>query len=219
MLGRTVALAIEAGEEGQEATARARSVLGPDAQVVLDGRHLFAAFLADGPRSNLTGLRALARRAAQAVASSQARRTDWIGMGFSVPMDAAGARAKALTALDLGKVLWREPRVVSYEDVCIFDALQKDRRLLQLLAALLDPLLAYDDENATELVPTLEAFYEADLSQVTTARRLDVHRHTVSARLRLTEKILGRPVRSGPDRLLFEFAPKAKRLLHHGPYS
>jgi DNA-binding PucR family transcriptional regulator len=172
-------------------------------------------------RSNMDplNLRTIAHRAIGTLLRFPTSRLPWVGVGYSNNETderdtEARAREKALVALGLGKAVWREPRVVLHDDVWIFDALCRDRRTLETVAALLDPLIAYDTEHGTDLVATVEAFSDADLSQADAARLLGVHRHTVSTRLLLAEQVLGRPLQVGPDRLLVELAPKARRLLY-----
>lgn len=87
-----------------------------------------------------------------------------------------------------------------------------NREAQLFLVALLHPLERYDKANGTDLLQTLEAYLESDLSTGSTAGRLGVHRHTVAYRLNQIERVLGHSVRSGTDRLSVELAIEARRL-------
>src|SRR5690606_32733989 len=65
-----------------------------------------------------------------------------------------------------------------------------------LAAAQLSPLTAHDAEHGTALVATLRAWLDADCSHEACARMLGVHRHTVRARLALTQRLLERDLAS-----------------------
>lgn len=156
------------------------------------------------------------RRAACAVRHEWRRRTDdpvWIGVAHApVGNRHADARAAATVALELGRVLWPNGNVILEEDVWPYQPLLRDRSMLDRLADLAEDLEAFDAVNGTSLLVTLEAFYDASLSQIVAARRLRVHRHTIAGRLDQIDTLLGRSVREGPDRLLLEMAVKARRL-------
>jgi purine catabolism regulator len=74
------------------------------------------------------------------------------------------------------------------------------------LGAIPRALEHHDGLFGTDLLTTLKAFVKADGSTSETARVLGIHRHTVLNRLRLIEKVLGRSVRTGADRLVVELA-------------
>ena len=59
-----------------------------------------------------------------------------------------------------------------------------------LAVAQLQPLISHDAQQQTELMATLRAWFEQDCSNEACARALGVHRHTVRARLALTEQVL-----------------------------
>ncbi|MGO1319502.1 MAG: PucR family transcriptional regulator ligand-binding domain-containing protein [Galactobacter sp.] len=55
----------------------------------------------------------------------------------------------------------------------------------------LTPLIVHDERHGTELVTTLTAWLQHDCRHEETALALGVHRHTIRARIRLAERILG----------------------------
>lgn len=133
----------------------------------------------------------------------------WIGISRCwVQDDPPGepGRDEAETAIELGKRLWSEPRVVLYDDVSVLQIVADDPEVVARLDAILEPLLAHDREWGTDLLGTLQVFLDADLSAVTTAKRLFVHRQTINHRVRTAERALGRSLHQSPDRLLVEMA-------------
>ena len=176
----------------------------------LSGDFLYGLFVADDPQRHVGDLRVFTRRAVSEL-EAKASAPLWAGVGYS-PEGFGPAKELARRAVEHGRAVWHEPRVVLHEDVVVFETIAKDDALLRRLAAIIDPVLAYDAEHGTDLVATLHAWSECDLSQVQTARRLGVHRHTVGWRLDAAEQLLGRSVRMGADRSLVELALKAARL-------
>ncbi|MGO2111142.1 MAG: helix-turn-helix domain-containing protein [Pseudoclavibacter sp.] len=59
-------------------------------------------------------------------------------------------------------------------------------------AAVLEPLIEHDSTAGTALLSTVRAWVGADCQIDATARALDVHRHTVRARLEHAQRLLGR---------------------------
>jgi PucR C-terminal helix-turn-helix domain/Purine catabolism regulatory protein-like family len=66
---------------------------------------------------------------------------------------------------------------------------------------LLGPLLAYDRQRKTELVPTLRAFLDASGSWEKCATQLHIHVNTLRHRLKRVEQITGRDVNQFDDRV------------------
>ncbi|WP_040163858.1 PucR family transcriptional regulator [Microbacterium gorillae] len=67
-------------------------------------------------------------------------------------------------------------------------------------AAILAPLRAHDAAERSALASTLRAFLEHDGSHEATARALGVHRHTIRARVRAAEQVLGTDLGGFPAR-------------------
>jgi sugar diacid utilization regulator len=70
------------------------------------------------------------------------------------------------------------------------------------------PLLDYDAEHNTELVPTLIAYFAAECSTRQAAERMFVHHRTVSYRLHRVEELTGMRMNAQEDRLEFQLALK-----------
>ncbi|MER7045335.1 PucR family transcriptional regulator [Streptomyces jumonjinensis] len=73
-------------------------------------------------------------------------------------------------------------------------------------ARLLDPLREYDRRHRAELIPTLEAFLEADGSWTRCAQRLHLHVNTLRYRVGRIEQLTGRDLSRLEDKLDFFLA-------------
>jgi DNA-binding PucR family transcriptional regulator len=71
---------------------------------------------------------------------------------------------------------------------------------------LLGPLADYDEQNDSELLPTLRSFLACDGSWIVCAQRLYVHVNTVRYRISRIEAITGRDLSALPDRVDFFLA-------------
>lgn len=82
-------------------------------------------------------------------------------------------------------------------------------RLRDATARTLGPLLAYDRERGSELVPTLRVFLEENRSWVRAAQRLYVHRQTLVARIARIEQLTGMHVNTIEGAAEFWYAIQA----------
>jgi sugar diacid utilization regulator len=99
------------------------------------------------------------------------------------------AKAALLVAL-------REPRgLVRYADSSLLAAAMRDDTLARWLKGLLTPLRSRADEGMG-LFQALRAYLDAECNRSSAAAALGVDRHTVESRLRIAEKLLGRPLRT-----------------------
>ena len=64
--------------------------------------------------------------------------------------------------------------------------------LRKIVAHTLEPLVRYDEENATQLVHTLRVFLRRERNIGRTAEELCIHKHTLQYRLRRIKEISGR---------------------------
>ncbi len=80
-------------------------------------------------------------------------------------------------------------------------------------AGTVEPLVAYDEQYETGLVPTLETFLECDGNVAQTAQRLFTHRHTIRYRLERARELSGLDVGSSEGREKLSLGLKAMRVL------
>lgn len=85
--------------------------------------------------------------------------------------------------------------------------------LQRFYAETVEALVAYDDQYATDLVGTVQAFLEADGNVAATAALLFTHRHTVRYRLERVRDLSGLDVGSTDGREQLSFGLKSMRVL------
>ncbi len=71
--------------------------------------------------------------------------------------------------------------------------------LADVVARILGPIRAYDAENGTELLKSLDAYFRHDCRVSTTANALFIHNHTLAYRLRRVEEITKRNLKTLHD--------------------
>jgi DNA-binding PucR family transcriptional regulator len=79
--------------------------------------------------------------------------------------------------------------------------------------AMLAPLDAYDGAHGGELIPSLQAYLQANARWEAAASQLSVHRHTLRYRIHRVEELTGRDLGSSFDRMEFWLALRARDLL------
>lgn len=120
--------------------------------------------------------------------------------GLSAPCDderIPAGEEEARTALRRGT-----GDVTAIEDVARPDLLlaAAGEDAVTLASAVLRPLREHDATHGTTLLPTLRTWLRDDANHEAAARDLGVHRHTVRARLRTAEDLLGRRLDAFPVR-------------------
>ncbi|MFC5951399.1 helix-turn-helix domain-containing protein [Pseudonocardia lutea] len=90
-------------------------------------------------------------------------------------------------------------------------------RLSGVRDEILGPLLAYDAEHRSDLVPTVECFLRHGMRVKDTARELVIHVNSLAYRLRRAEEILGFEVRAAETLAQLQFALQLDALLRAGP--
>ena len=151
----------------------------------------------------------------RALSPRQCRYEAVVGLGEVAPRltDAGLSCRQALDALDIARRTGRSRETVAYDDVLLDLLLARDRALTDRLARRgLVPLLSQPN-----LLQTLRAYFDSDLSVPDTARALSVHQNTVSYRLRRIHDLTGYDVRKLDDLLLLRLALRADDLLSYQP--
>jgi sugar diacid utilization regulator len=108
--------------------------------------------------------------------------------------------------------------VLAFDDTgayrLLLTAMSEDPAELQrFYAETVEPLVAYDEQYATDLVQTVEAFLDADGNVAGTAARLFTHRHTIRYRLERVRELSGLDVASTDGREKLSLGLKAMRVL------
>jgi sugar diacid utilization regulator len=135
------------------------------------------------------------------------------------PLDLPRAGNEALLAANVAEGGTDEGRpVLAFEETgayrLLLPAMSEDPSELQrFYAETVEPLVVYDEQYATDLVLTVEAFLDADGNVAGTAARLFTHRHTVRYRLERVRDLSGLDVGSTDGREKLSLGLKAMRVL------
>jgi sugar diacid utilization regulator len=136
------------------------------------------------------------------------------------PLELPRAADEALLAANVAEGD-EEHRVLAFEETGAYRLLlstmsENPAELQRFYAETVEPLVAYDEQYATDLVATVEAFLEADGNVAGTAQRLFTHRHTIRYRLERVRELCGLDVGSSDGREKLSLGLKAMRVLGIG---
>ena len=133
----------------------------------------------------------------------------------ALQLDRAGN--EALLAANVAEGDEERP-VLAFEETgayrLLLPAMSEDPAELQrFYAETVEPLVVYDEQYATDLVQTVEAFLDADGNVAGTAGKLFTHRHTIRYRLERVRELTGLDVASTDGREKLSLGLKAMRVL------
>lgn len=146
-----------------------------------------------------------------------ARRHGWaIGVSEAFPASSPASEyaPKAREAAVLGMALFGPGHVSFYENLYLYKAFIGDGRpdlLLTFSRDTLNRLRDWDECHGSELLSTLETYFEMDRNAGRTAERLGIHRHTLRQRLERIEEATECPVR-GEGAMRYELILAYKHL-------
>lgn len=146
-----------------------------------------------------------------------AREYRWaIGVSDGFPLNAPSEEyaLQAREAAVLGMALFGPGHVSFYENLYLYKAFIGDGRpdlLLTFSRDTLNRLRDWDACHGSELLPTLETYFEMDRNAGRTAERLGIHRHTLRQRLERIEEATECPVR-GEGAMRYELILAYKHL-------
>src|SRR5699024_1500612 len=121
----------------------------------------------------------------------------------------------ALKAVRTGRVL-TEKNVITFDELGIFKILSQDylnEELEDFYNETLKPLTDYDEKKSTELVKTLETYFEYNGNLKRMSESLFTHYNTVLYRINRIKDITNMDLDDPNDRLNLEIALKIKELL------
>jgi len=132
------------------------------------------------------------------------------------PVDLYRSGNEARLALNVGEAEGKA--LLAFEDTgayrLLLGAMSEDpRELERFYAETIEPLSAYDDQYETELVTTVEAYFDNDGNVAATAKQLFTHRHTIRYRLERVRELCGHDVSATEGREKLGLGLKAMRVL------
>ena len=123
---------------------------------------------------------------------------------------------EAKAALNVARKIARHRPIIWYNDVALYvllDRLATEPETRRWFEHNLGPLVEYDRNKGTELVRTLETYFDVNQMQQRAAHQLGIHLNTLKYRLRRIEEILGTDPFLGDGQLSFYLATKLAHLL------
>jgi purine catabolism regulator len=118
-------------------------------------------------------------------------------------------------ALLMQRKLGLDKTVVWYDDVALYvqlDQLLTHPEAQRWLNQIIGPLVNYDRYNDSELVKTLEVYFDANQTSQRAAKQLFIHPKTLKYRLRRIKEILGEDPFQGDCQLRYYLATKMVKL-------
>lgn len=123
---------------------------------------------------------------------------------------------EARTALDVMLRIAGDCPIIFYDDVSLYVLLDRfiDRtQVIRWLEHTLGPLLVYDKNHGTELVKTIEVFFDSNQSMQQASEELYIHRKTLKYRLQRISEIMETDILSGDRKLSYYMATKLVKIL------
>ena len=121
---------------------------------------------------------------------------------------------EARQALSLGRFRQPENGITCYEDLGVLKLLSHIRteELDDFAQETLEALIAYDSHNDTDLLRTLEIYFQENESLTLAAEKLFIHANTLRNRLKKIESILGVELNQADVQVRFYVACQALRI-------
>jgi purine catabolism regulator len=123
---------------------------------------------------------------------------------------------EAERALSLSEQLWDDSQIAFFGDLSLYELLLgvADPKLLESFCDhWLAPLTRYDEQHNTDLLPTLNAYFNNNGNMARTAHVLNIHRNTLVYRLSRITEIIQLDMDDSNVRLNLHLALKVRRLL------
>lgn len=193
---------------------RAAFADGAHRPIVAARRGIVALVVAHDENRNRRVAATVARALDDAKLPAGVRALGGIGMVEAGVSGIHASYRQAVGVLDLVRSADGLPPVMTYEGALPYTVLRRDPSLaLDAFRSSVEPLLAYDAEQATDLVRTVQEYLETGGNLAEAAKRLHVHRHTMYGRVERIEELTGRSLSDRDDVLLFELGLRALRVL------
>ena len=116
--------------------------------------------------------------------------------------------AEAREAVEIAVGTGIQGRAIAFDEVLIDSILRSSHHADRILEDTIGPLLKYDAERQSELVPTLRAYVDAGFNLTKSAELLCVHPNTVVYRMRRIRELSGRDPHAPDDLLLLHLGLK-----------
>jgi|GEM_PF-883144 Sugar diacid utilization regulator len=116
---------------------------------------------------------------------------------------------QALLTVGIIHQLFKSPKCICFNDIQLFALLYENldaQKTRMLVNNLLSPLITYDNENNSQLLPTFRMLLSNNMETAIVAEKLFLHKNTVLQRKKKISELLSLDPFSHPYRLQFELA-------------
>ncbi len=116
---------------------------------------------------------------------------------------------EATRCISLSHKLKKRDHLLFYDQLGLYNlflGIENEEILSQYCRQLLGKLIAYDQENESELILTLRHHLEANCNIMETSKRMYIHRNTIKYRLQRIEEITGKNLNETMHRTCFQTA-------------
>lgn len=144
-----------------------------------------------------------------------------VSMGLSRPVsriaELGEAYGDAQKAVRMGKRAYGGGQVYDYQRMGVYRLLFTHKDIdsqVEFYEDYLKPLVQYDQKHDSELVHTIEAYYQNNANTLATAEQLYIHRNTLNYRLKRASDILGFDIDDVDRKLCVSLALQIKKLLN-----
>ncbi len=132
-----------------------------------------------------------------------------MGVGEPIPrlVNVRRSFTQAQEAIRVSASLHSAAGVYFYEDLIIYQLLNsgvEGEKSAELYALSIRSLVEYDQQNATNMVETLDCYFACNCNVSETAKELFIHRNTLIYRIDKIQNILGRDLKDAEERLLLQ---------------
>jgi len=123
---------------------------------------------------------------------------------------------EAEKALALSDQLWSQPRVTFFGDLSLYELLLSvnPEQLRSFSESWLKDIISYDDQHKSELLETLDAYFNSNGNMRLTAKELNIHRNTLVYRLNRIAEITQLDMDDANVHLNLRLALKGNHLLN-----
>jgi DNA-binding PucR family transcriptional regulator len=141
-----------------------------------------------------------------------------VAVGVSDPLHDLAGIPDAVQEADTALLVSRRTRggaVTRFSETGAFGLLAPLRETAvarRVIGQLLEPLLAYDEQHNAALTETLQTYIACNGNASMTAGRLNLHRNSLSYRLRRIEELAGLSLGDAENRLLLALALRLHQL-------
>lgn len=137
-----------------------------------------------------------------------------IGKPYNNPTNICDSFNEAKKSLKISKVIYSKKNVIYYEDLGIFQLFQEiNKDGVDFITSIVNPLIEYDEKKDSNLLETLEAYFNCNGNIKQVSQKMYIHYNTAIYRIDQIQKLLNVDLNNPDDRLNVEIALKLRNYI------